>query len=100
MYKYNGILTDILNVDPKQGDVKIYPNPSNGEFTFAIIGFEGKDVELSIYNAVGQKVYNKLSNESLVSYNQVVDLTQLGAGIYVAEVQCGKKLIQQKLIVE
>ncbi len=100
MYKYNGVLTDILNVDPKQGDVKIYPNPSNGQFTFAVIGFEGKDVNVNIYNAVGQKVYSHTSNESLVSYNHVVDLTQFGTGVYVAEVQCGKKLIQQKLIVE
>ena len=100
MYKYNGVLTDILQIDPKQGGVTIYPNPSNGNFTCAIVGFSNQDVNVNIYNSLGQIVYSKTSNENLISYNQNVDLSNLKKGVYFAEVQCGKKLINQKLVIE
>lgn len=99
MWKYDGVLTDILNIDPKQGGVKIYPNPGDGRFTCAIIGFENKDVTIRIYNAVGQKVYENKANQSLISYNQHIDLSQLGSGLYIVQIQSGTKVLTQKLTI-
>jgi len=98
MFKYGGdVLTDILNIDPKQGGVKIYPNPSNGHFTCAIIGFESKNVNITIYNAVGQEVYNNTVNQSLISYNHYIDLSNLESGLYIACIQSGNKVMTEKL---
>jgi len=99
MWKYDQVLTDILNIDPKQGGVKIYPNPSNGNFTCAIIGFESKDVNINIYNAVGQRVYANTVNQSLISYNQYIDLSSLGSGLYIAQIQSGNKVITEKITI-
>ncbi len=100
MYKYGGVLTDIMQIDPKQGDVKVYPNPSNGNLTFAIVGFENKDVTVSIFNSLGQAVYSNVCKENLISYNYNADLSSFSSGVYFAKIQCGKKIINQKLVIE
>jgi len=99
MWNFTGTLTDILNIDPKEGGAKFYPNPGNGNFTCAIIGFENKDVNISIYNAVGQKVYENNVRQSLISFNEHIDISGLGSGLYVAHIQSGNKVITEKLCI-
>ncbi|HSA43312.1 MAG TPA: T9SS type A sorting domain-containing protein [Bacteroidales bacterium] len=99
MYKYNGNLTEILAIDPKEGGISIYPNPGNGNFNFAIAGFQSQDVQINIYNMVGQKVFNTTTNQNLISYNQQIDLSTLGQGSYIAEIQAGNKIFKEKLVI-
>lgn len=99
MFKYNDNLVGIVSIDPKEGGVQIYPNPGNGEFTVAIVGFEHKDVNINIFNIMGQKVYSNQVNQNLISYNQSLDLTNLAKGTYIAEVQCGTKVVKEKLVI-
>ncbi len=100
MYAYNGILVDILKIDPKFGGVEVYPNPGNGDFTFAIVGFESQDVQLDIYNSMGQAVYSQKVNQNLLSYNHQVDLSSLSSGTYYATIQCGTKVFNKKLVIQ
>jgi photosystem II stability/assembly factor-like uncharacterized protein len=99
MWKYLGTLTDVLNLDPQKGGVSIYPNPSNGHFTCAIVGFASEEVTISVYNAVGQKVYESKACESLNSYNHRIDLSNLESGLYVTTIQSGSKVITEKLTI-
>lgn len=45
-----------LNENVFKKPIEIYPNPSNGSFTFLVNTFTGKGV-LSIYNSTGKKLY-------------------------------------------
>lgn len=100
MYKFNGVLTDILHIDPAKGGVSIYPNPSNGLFTITVVGAENQDVTVNVYDMVGKLVYQSIDNQSLISYNLNLDLQNLHKGMYVAEVTSAKVKHQQKLVIE
>lgn len=100
MYKYNGVLTDILQINPLQGGFSIYPNPGNGLLTLAVIGAENMDVQIRIYDMIGKLVYQDIENQSLVSYNKTIDLQYLPKGMYVAQLSSGKNTYQQKIVIE
>jgi photosystem II stability/assembly factor-like uncharacterized protein len=100
MYKYGGILTEILQLDPSKGGFKIYPNPSNGLFTLTTVGAENETVEISIYNSIGTLVYQANESSSLISYNTTLDLQHLPKGVYVASVKGSKTTLQEKIIIE
>ncbi len=99
MYKFNGVLTEILQIDPQKGGVKIYPNPNQGQFTLTIVGFENKEVQIDIFDAIGKVVYSGNENQSLISYNKAIDLAGLPAGIYVASIQCGDLLFRERIVI-
>ena len=100
MYKFGGILTDILNINPAKGGFSIYPNPSNGQFKLAVVGCENQNVKVNVYNSIGSIVYSSNESSNLISYNMNLDLTQLAKGVYVAEILSGKTTKQQKIVIE
>ncbi|MEI6576541.1 MAG: T9SS type A sorting domain-containing protein [Bacteroidota bacterium] len=99
MRKYLGALTNILNIDPNQGGVEIYPNPSTGNFTCAIVGFGSQDVVITVMNSIGQNVYNNTVNQGYSSYSTHMDLSGLESGLYIARIQSGTKTITKKLTI-
>ncbi|MHC1708063.1 MAG: T9SS type A sorting domain-containing protein [Bacteroidales bacterium] len=99
MYKYAGDPLEVLQIDPEQGGMVIYPNPGNGNFTLTLIGFENQEVTVSVYNTLGQCVYSDILNQNLVSYNEKLDLSALLTGTYIAVIQSGTKLFKEKLVI-
>ncbi len=71
--------TDIQNVSLSNCDISVYPNPSNGVFTFSIqhatIGSK-----LQVYNVVGEKVIEQTLQHSTGLTS--VDLSKQAKGIY------------------
>jgi photosystem II stability/assembly factor-like uncharacterized protein len=100
MYKYTGILTDILHLDPANGGFVIYPNPGNGLFTMATAGFENSNIEVNIYNSTGSCVYTAIKRSDLVSFTFNIDLSELPSGVYFAQVTSGKFTKQEKIIIQ
>ncbi len=99
MYKYAGDPLQVLQIDPKDGGMVIYPNPGNGTFTLTLVGFENKEVTVNIYNSLGQCVHSQLALQDLVSYNETLDLSALPMGSYIAVIQNGTKILTEKLII-
>ncbi|OGX85720.1 hypothetical protein BEN47_14630 [Hymenobacter lapidarius] len=63
--------------------LSVYPNPTpNGLLTVELAGYH-KAVELTVLNALGQTVFSNTVPAASGTTKQVVDLTQLPAGIYV-----------------
>ncbi len=65
-----------INNLQEQLSIKVYPNPSSGNFTieFSELG----ENHIIIYNNLGQVVYNKIRSEDKVQ----IRLKDLAAGIY------------------
>lgn len=99
MYKYAGDPLSVLQIDPQEGGMAIYPNPGNGNFTLTLVGFENKEVTINVYNSIGQQVYTDHVTQNLVTYNQPLDLHNLPAGTYIAVVQSDTKAMNKKLII-
>ena len=87
--------TNILSSDSvvlNSTDLKLYPNPSNGEFTIEISdSFVGS--KAIIYNLLGQNVkeFTMNANSQNVSLNQ---------GVYLVQIQNGNQVTTKKIIIQ
>ncbi len=100
MYKYNGVLTQLLHIDAEKGGCMVYPNPSNGQFTFAVVGEANETVTFEVFDMLGKVVYSSVENQPLVSFNKLVDLTSLPKGVYISKVTAGKQVYQDRIVIE
>ncbi len=95
------IITGIDNIQYGQGQVLIYPNPNNGEFTISLTHPEQVSgaQTIEIYNVLGEKVYSQLSTfKSQLS----IDLTNKPEGVYLYRVIAnnGNILGEGKLVIQ
>ncbi len=76
-FTFNGTLSEqTASLD----QVKIYPNPVADYLNFSNIPSTSSQLEIDIYNYLGQKVHREVLN------NQKVDVSLLPTGIYIIEV--------------
>ena len=86
---------EIENSFQTTGEISIYPNPSNGIFAFDLTQIKEKFALITIYNALGQKVYEKNSIPETVNE---INLSTLPSGYYYAQITGGNNNIQKVLI--
>jgi hypothetical protein len=94
----------IITVNPEsnnieniaEGDVFIYPNPSNGTFTLNVNSKNNEKLSLNIVNVMGQFVYLDNNIQSTKNYN----LSQLKSGIYYVNVKNNNLSKQFKLLIQ
>ena len=76
-------------------DVKVFPNPTTGQFT---VKFD-TDVQidqLSIMSLLGKVVHTTIMPQK----NNMVDLSDLPPGIYFVEAQAGSKRVAKRVVVD
>jgi len=100
IWKYTGTLVDILQIDPRQGGVKLYPNPTHGKLNLVTVGFEGKGIVVEVYNLMGQKVFIDNFKQSIIQSDRKLDLSSLAKGTYVVSVLCGEKRFREKIVID
>ena len=92
-----------MNFDPstavsisevKQDIFNVYPNPTTGVFNLDLNN--NKSYNISIFNSLGQKVYNNVTN----SMSMVVDLSELESGIYTIELENSDVIFTERIIIE
>ena len=90
-----GIKANVL-----QTNIAYFPNPTNGQFNFAVALPEATNLNISVVNQLGQVVFNKTENgisNSVLSY----DLTSIGKGMYFVNITDSKNnKVTKKVIVE
>ncbi|WP_411376972.1 zinc-dependent metalloprotease [Flavobacterium psychrophilum] len=75
----------------------VYPNPFANEVTISTSEMSGKNVTLSIYNLLGQEVYNKTVTNSADSI--LLTTNNLDKGVYILKVTVdNEKFISKKII--
>ncbi len=76
-------------------NIKIYPNPSNGQFTIEISDLVDENCTIKIFNVIGSNVYTKeFSGKSLIK--EVIDITQYAKGMYFVSVETDNGSILSK----
>lgn len=101
VYKKNIYEKDVIDTTPDSIlDFKIYPSPNNGNFTIAVPGLSTdiKQIELRIYDNIGQKIYQSIIAVQEGKAN--IYLKGFSKGIYYMEVNYSAKIYRGKLIVE
>jgi hypothetical protein len=74
----------------KVQDVRIFPNPANEYIDVDLKIYEGKQVNVYIYNAMG-KLVNTTNVESATSAPQHIEIDNLTAGSYLIRIQVDGK---------
>ncbi len=75
-------------------NIFLYPNPSNGKFTINVNSLSEENIELTVFDVLGKRVYNN----SLNTKTNTLDLSFLQAGIYQGVFNNGKDLITKKIV--
>ena len=77
-----------------------YPNPFNPKTVISYQLPEAREVELSIYNILGQKVITLVSEKQAVgSYRIEWDATDFTSGVYLYRLETDKGIIQIKKLI-
>ena len=81
------------------GNLSIYPNPTNGIFTIEMNDVEKDIYTIKITNVLGQKVF---ATSSLVIgiYKENIDLSAFQKGVYLIEIKNSTATITERIIVE
>lgn len=107
----NNLYIDNINIEEFLGtsstirpsinaDVSIAPNPSNGQAQLHIVLAEEADLNVSVYNSLGQRVANiGQYNYAIGEYKIDLNLQHLPAGMYQVVLQDGAKISNQKLMI-
>ena len=96
--------TSINELKVENGELKVYPNPSNGIFNIqmdnAQWAMDNEKVQVEVYNVLGEKVYSSVL--SIVNSPLSIDLSKQVTGIYLYRVidETGKCIGSGKLIKE
>jgi hypothetical protein len=81
-------------------DLMAFPNPSEGAVQVQFKIAEESDVNLSLYNEVGQLVQNILDKHMPVgNYRYSVDLERLPDGVYILTLKTEKQVLDSKLLI-
>jgi len=68
-----------------EGDIVAYPNPTTGAFSLQFIANENAEKVISIYNSMGQVVFQK-TYQQVSGLNKVnFDISQFSQGMYMVE---------------
>jgi len=84
------------------GEIMIYPNPTNGNFTLSYVSNENSETTIRLYNLVGQVVQSKTVSQ-IKGLNTVnFDISSFSQGIYMLEltllnIKGEKKATYQKI---
>lgn len=81
----NGLVGIEPYFQPKPIGFTIYPNPASSQLTIENGDAEMKDVEIKIYNTLGQAVYAQRLSDLAKSGRFTVDVSNLTTGIYVVQ---------------
>lgn len=76
-----------------EDDILIYPNPADKRI-FVMTERKNKSYIINIYNQLGELVINE------INASNTIDISKLSRGLYIVEIESGKQIIREKLIVE
>ncbi|MBK9283159.1 MAG: T9SS type A sorting domain-containing protein [Sphingobacteriaceae bacterium] len=86
------LCTGIDKVEMLSENLKVYPNPNNGEFKIEFT--KSKSRLVFVYDLIGKEVYSKVSDGELIH----VDIQQLNDGIYFMKIVEGNENVIIKVV--
>lgn len=88
-------LEDFINAG-----IKVYPNPSNGQFNLSFENSDAQLIDVTITDLVGKTIVKKQLSNTVGSFTETINMNGIADGVYILRVNVDGKLLTQKLIVE
>lgn len=96
----NVTTTPVTNVDPSKIGLQVSPNPArSGQFTIQLETTTRANLDISLLNTTGQKVYQQVKNNFVGRLSETIQPGKLSAGIYYLQVIHDNKMYVKKVIV-
>lgn len=73
--------------NPTLSSLKVYPNPSNGQFNLSFSSLNWEDTFIKVIDMTGKVVMTLPTVKVLGTYNTQIDMSQLSDGIYTVSIQ-------------
>ncbi|MBK5284590.1 MAG: T9SS type A sorting domain-containing protein [Bacteroidia bacterium] len=91
------ILTGVLKTNADNSNVSIYPNPSDGNINILLDNSYSGDVNVALFDAIGQKIYSELFADGK---NNTIEknFTALSKGIYFLHISQGNTKVVRKIV--
>lgn len=81
-------------------EFKVYPNPSEGLVKVQFESDESGDVEILVYDLLGQTVEKKNYRNPSTRFEESLDLSHLEGGIYILSAKRGNKMSSYKIRIQ
>jgi hypothetical protein len=78
------------------GSLQIYPNPGTGNFSINTRDIGNKEMNVSVYNYLGELVKTTASNNEIIT----VDISTHDKGIYFVELRTENKIYRDKIVLQ
>ncbi|MGZ3899228.1 MAG: SBBP repeat-containing protein [Bacteroidia bacterium] len=90
-------INGITSVSSGGNQIALYPNPSNGNVIIDLGSIKERDLIITVYNAIGTKVYEKdiYTNESM----QYLDLSTTPKGAYILKIKILTEVYTKRIII-
>ncbi len=82
----------------KNPDFTLYPNPANEKVFLKFNNTKNKEIEITIFDLTGRKVYSENANRNDYLSGKEIDLRGLTEGAYIVNVKDGNHSNRMKLI--
>lgn len=92
-----GVSVNDFNV---QSNLSIFPNPGNGVFNFSFEAENARFAELRLLNSLGQVVFIENLGQMSGSVTLTRDLSALGKGFYLLQLQTPEGVAVRRLVIE
>ena len=92
----SGVPSGINNIDAATF-VNVYPNPNNGNFSIKVQSQAAGEMNISIYDMVGQQVWTSGAMETNGNYSTTVNAGDLATGTYILQVKTNNGIKTRKL---
>lgn len=98
----SGTILSVDDINAGSNSISIYPNPSNGNNTYLSFQLNNAEgVNVRIYNALGQVVYEVPSTEVVSGMNSLqIPSANFASGIYTVKIEGNGFAAAQKFIVQ
>lgn len=97
---FNFVLTSITPVDAQEIELKLSPNPNNGNFAMSFKVDKKTDLLIDVINTQGQSCYKKIYPGFIGNFSQQFNLNRLAAGVYVVKIQQGNNIYYKKIMID
>jgi hypothetical protein len=95
----NFTATAVPNIDPAQIGLTVAPVPTKGDFTMKLEVRTKADLDISLMNTTGQRVYHSAIPDFIGQLTKTVSPGKLAAGIYYLQIIHDKKMYVRKIVI-